>query len=166
MLAKTKIQWAINETQSMKQAARLLNVSYNTFKKYSKMYELFQPSSNRGIRKVGGVGIKPPELQAIFDGNHPSYSQTRLQQRCIKEGYLAEWCDSCKYNEMRRSDLTVPLILDYLDEDPTNKELSNLRLLCYNCFYLLKGSRLKEKDQVPKNVRGFRRAVSNLFTTE
>ena len=166
MLAKTKIQWAINETQSMKQAARLLRVSYNTFKKYSKMYEVFQPSSNRGIRKVGGVGIKPPELQSIFDGNHPSYSQTKLQQRCIKEGYLAESCGNCKYDEMRHFDLTVPLILDYLDDDPTNKELSNLRLLCYNCFYLLKGNRLKNKDHVPKNVRGFRRAVSNLFTTE
>ena len=72
MLAKNRIEWAINETQSMKQAARLLRVAYNTFKKYAKRYDLFEPSSNRGIRKVGGVGNKPPELQAIFAGEHPS----------------------------------------------------------------------------------------------
>ena len=164
MLAKNRIEWAINETQSMKQAARLLRVAYNTFKKYAKRYDLFEPSSNRGIRKVGGVGIKPPELQAIFAGEHPSYSQVRLQQRCIKEGYLAESCSNCSYDKMRRSDLTVPLILDYLDDDGTNKELANLRLLCYNCFYLLKGSRLKV--HIPNNVRGFQKAVSNLFSSE
>ena len=164
MLAKNQIQWAINETQSMKQAARLLRVAYNTFKKYAKRYEIFEPSSQRGIRKVGGAGIKPPELQAIFAGEHPSYSQTRLQQRCIKEGYLAESCSNCGYCEMRLSDLTVPLILDYLDDDGTNKELANLRLLCFNCFYLLKGKRLDVA--IPKNVKGFQKAVGNLFSSK
>ena len=164
MLAKNRIEWAINETQSMKQAARLLRVAYNTFKKYAKRYEIFEPSSQRGIRKVGGAGIKPPELQAVFAGEHPSYSQTRLQQRCIKEGYLAESCDTCGYCEMRLSDLTVPLILDYLDDDGTNKELTNLRLLCFNCFYLLKGKRLDVA--IPKNVKGFQKAVGNLFSSK
>ena len=164
MLAKNRIEWAINETQSMKQAARLLRVAYNTFKKYAKMYELFHPVDSRGIKKVGRVGVKPPELQAIFAGEHPAYSQSRLQERCIKEGYLAESCSYCNYNEMRVSDLTVPLILDYMDDDSTNKELSNLRLLCYNCFYLLKGTRLK--TAIPKNVKGFQKAVGNLFSSE
>ena len=68
MLAKSKIQWAINETLSMKGAARLLGCSYNTFKKYSKMYGIFQPlPSNAGIPKSSRVGVKPPELQAIFN---------------------------------------------------------------------------------------------------
>ena len=49
-LSKSKIVWAINETQSMKQAAKLLNVAYNTFKKYAKLYEVFQPvESQKGI---------------------------------------------------------------------------------------------------------------------
>ena len=65
---------------------------------------------------------------------------------------------------MRRSDLTVPLILDYLDDDGTNKNLANLRLLCYNCFYLLKGSRLKVA--IPNNVKGFQKAVGNLFSSK
>ena len=163
-IPKSAVQAAISKTLSMRAAAKELNVAYNTFKKYAKRYDLFEPSSQRGIRKVGGVGVKPPELQAIFAGEHPSYSQTRLQQRCIKEGYLAESCSNCGYCEMRLSDLTVPLILDYLDDDGTNKNLANLRLLCYNCFYLLKGSRLKVA--IPNNVKGFQKAVGNLFSAE
>ena len=160
MLAKSKIEWAINETQSMKAAARLLRVAYNTFKKYAKMYDLFEPAKH-GAR-IGGVGAKPPELQAIFSGEHPSYSKARLQQRCIKEGFLAEECGNCGFDEYRISDLTVPLILDYLDDNASNKELSNLRLLCYNCFYIL-----KSKDpKIAQNVVGFRNAVNRLFTTE
>ena len=65
---------------------------------------------------------------------------------------------------MRTSDLSVPLILDYMDDDGTNKSLDNLRLLCYNCFYIMKGNRLKV--HIPKNVRGFKKAVGNLFSSE
>ena len=32
-VSKSKIVWAINETQSMRQAAQLLGIAYNTFKK-------------------------------------------------------------------------------------------------------------------------------------
>ena len=35
-LSKSKVVWAINETRSMKQAAKLSGVAYNTFKKYAK----------------------------------------------------------------------------------------------------------------------------------
>ena len=165
MLAKSKIVWAINETLSMKGAARLLGCSYNTFKKYAKMYEVFEPlPTNAGIPKSNRVGLKPVELQSIFNGEHPSYSQSKLQERLIREGYCTEECSNCGYNEMRPSDLSVPLLLDYMDDDGTNKSLENLRLLCYNCFYILKGSKLKSK--IPKNVRGFQKAVGNLFSNQ
>ena len=165
MIAKSKIAWAINETHSMKAAARLLSVSYNTFKKYAKMYELFQPlPSNKGIPMLNRVGNRQVELQAIFKGEHPSYSQTKLQERLIREAYVAEECSNCGYCERRTDDLTIPLILDYLDDDGTNKALENLRLLCFNCFYIMKGKRL-EVD-LPKNIKGLKRAVNNLFSSK
>ena len=165
MIAKSKILWAINETHSMKAAARLLRVSYNTFKKYAKMYELFKPlPSNKGIPMLNRVGNRQVELQAIFKGEHPSYSQTKLQERLIREAYVAEECSNCGYCERRTDDLTIPLILDYLDDDGTNKALENLRLLCFNCFYIMKGKRL-EVD-LPKNIKGLKRAVNNLFSSE
>tara|TARA_R100000234_G_scaffold118606_1_gene99425 strand:- start:478 stop:975 length:498 start_codon:yes stop_codon:yes gene_type:complete len=159
MIAKSKIAWAINETTSMKRAARLLNISYNTFKKYAKMYELFQPASNAGVSR-DSMG-KPLELERILAGDNPNYSTTKLQQRLCREGYLAEECSNCAYDEYRPADMTKPLLLDYLDDDPTNKELANLRLLCYNCFYLLKMDRLGV--DTPASVKSFQKAVYNVF---
>ena len=42
-ISKSKVVWAINETQSMRQASQLLGIAYNTFKKYAKLYEVWAP---------------------------------------------------------------------------------------------------------------------------
>ena len=161
-LSKDRLQWAINETNSMKQASLLLNISYNTFKKYCKQYDLWAPNSGGPIYKSGMPrGFKPTELADILSGKNPNYSTSRLQYRLIREGYLEECCSNCGYEEYRASDMTKPLQLDYLDNDETNKEFTNLRLLCYNCYYLLK---LDSKGpSVPSNVQSFTEAVNNLF---
>ena len=164
-LSKSRIVWAINETQSMKQAAKLLNIAYNTFKKYAKLYEVFHPvATHKGIKHTRTGGHKPTELENIFAGNNPNYSDTKLLYRCFREGYLKEECCNCGEERCRASDMTKPLILDYMDDDSTNKELINLRVLCFNCFYLMKGKRLKVKQ--PKNIRQFQKAVGNLFSAE
>ena len=159
-LSKSKGVWAINETKSMHSAAKLLRVAYNTFKKYAKMYDVFeaQPSYKP---KTAGAGQKPVELVDIFAGDNPNYSNAKLQYRLCKEGFLAEECSNCGYDEYRARDMSKPLMLDYLDDDSTHKDLANLRLLCYNCFYLLKLDRL---DVVtPANVKSFQKAVYNAF---
>ena len=161
MLVKSKIAWAINETISMRKAATLLGVAYNTFKKYAKRYELWDPSTPSGVFRDGG---KPVELQAVLQGDHPHYSSSKLQLRLCREGYLAEECNNCGFDEYRPKDMTKPLMLDYLDDDSTNKALSNLRLLCYNCFYLLKMDRLGVKT--PANVKSFQKAVIQVFATK
>ena len=51
-----------------------------------------------------------------------------------------------------------------MDDDGTNKELSNLRALCFNCFFIIKGKRLKV--EVPQNVKQLQKAVGNLFSSE
>ena len=159
-LSKSKVVWAINETRSMKQAAKLSGVAYNTFKKYAKLYEVFAPSETKGIPRGTG-GKKPIELADIFAGKNPSYSTTKLLHRCFREGYLAEECSNCGHDEYRTSDMTKPLQLDYIDDDQTNKELANLRLLCYNCFYLLKMDRLGV--DTPASVKSIQKAVYNVF---
>jgi len=164
-VSKSRVVWAINETQSMRQASQLLGLAYNTFKKYAKLYEVWAPlDSAAGIRTSNTTGFKPVELEDIFSGKHPSYSNTKLLHRCFREGYLAECCGNCGYDEYRAYDMSKPLLLDYLDDDSTNKELINLRVLCFNCFFIMKGKRLDVK--VPKNIRGLQKAVGNLFSTE
>ena len=164
-ISKSKIVWAINETQSMRQASQLLDIAYNTFKKYAKLYEVWAPlESSKGISQRGTTGFKPVELAEIFSGKHPSYSDTKLLNRCFREGYLEECCGNCGYDEYRAYDMSKPLILDYMDDDGTNKDLANLRALCFNCFYIMKGKRLKV--DTPKNVQQLQRAVSQLFSSE
>ena len=160
-LSKKRIVWAINETKSMHQAAKLLNVAYNTFKKYAKLYEVFQPiESLKGIFR-GTRGSKQPELSNILAGNQPNYSTAKLQYRLCREGFLAEECSNCGYEEYRTHDMTKPLMLDYLDDDSTNKDIANLRLLCYNCYYLLKLDRVG--PEIPASVKSFQKAVYNAF---
>ncbi len=92
-VSKSRVVWAINETQSMRQASQLLGLAYNTFKKYAKLYEVWAPlDSAAGIRTSNTTGFKPVELEDIFSGKHPSYSNTKLLHRCFREGYLAEEC--------------------------------------------------------------------------
>ena len=164
-LSKSRMVWAINETQSMRQASKLCGVAYNTFKKYAKLYDIWAPlESNAGISQGSSGGLKPVELEDIFAGKNPSYSTTKLLHRCFREGYLAEECSNCGYDEYRPADMTKPLQLDYLDDDSTNKEFSNLRLLCYNCYYLLKLNR--NEPSVPSNVKTFTEAINKAFSTD
>ena len=159
MVSKSKIVWSINETTSMKSASKLLGISYNTFKKYAKQYQVFQPSPPPGRYRESG---KPVELSDILSGKNPDYSSTKLLKRLLREGYLEECCGNCGYDEYRTSDMSKPLMLDYLDDDQTNKELANLRVLCYNCYYILKMDRLDV--DVPANVKSFQKALYNTFS--
>ena len=51
-----------------------------------------------------------------------------------------------------------------MDDDGTNKNLANLRALCFNCFFIMKGKRLKV--DTPQNVKQLKKAVGNLFSSE
>ena len=133
-------------------AARLLQVSYNTFKKYAKLYDLFHQNKNQhglGISK-GPKGSSQVTMERICSGHHPNYPHYRLQERLLKEGCLASECSNCGFDDYRRSDMTTPLLLCFYDNDGKNHKLENLYFLCYNCFYLLKpGGKLLH---TPSNV--------------
>ena len=144
-MTKTNINAAIQSTQSMSQAAIYLGVSYNTFTKYAKQYDLFKPlKSSKGIRKSHN-GQFTHDIKAILEGKNPNpYREQTLLSKAIKEGYIAPCCSNCnqdfsEYN-MRKD---PPLILDFLDKNPQNTQIHNLRALCFNCvyglYYTLKG---------------------------
>ena len=148
-LLQGQIEWAINETKSASAASRLLGVAYNTFKKYAKMYKydegvsLLEKCKNptgRGIQKGGPLKSGRYALDDILAGKYPGYSQFKLKQRLIFWSYLEEKCDSCGFEERRLTDHKVPLLLDFKDGDRTNYSLDNLRLLCFNCYFLQVGN--------------------------
>ena len=69
-----------------------------------------------------------------------NYQDWRLKDRLIRMGYIEDCCHNCGYSEKRITDNKVPLILEYTDENLSNRKLENLYLLCYNCHFQLIGS--------------------------
>ena len=141
-LSKHNIELAIKSTQSMGQAGLYMGVSKNTFKKYAKLHGLWKPlKSSKGIRHTGNVGAAlKHDLKAILEGKNPNpFREETLLTKGIREGYIACKCGNCSqdFSHVDYSDKLPPLILDFLDKNPMNTELSNLRALCFNCVYEL-----------------------------
>jgi len=162
-IPKGKIESAINATLSIRAAAQHLGVSYNTFKKYAKKYELFEQNKNQsgvGITTKGntGWGIK---LDDIFDGKNPNYPHWKLQERVIRNGYVAQECSNCGYCEVREKDLRGPFLICFFDGDGTNHKLENLHLLCYNCFFIVKPT--GRMLTTPKNVTLLRKKLEEVW---
>ena len=135
-MTKNMIESAIEATRSNAEAARWLGVSYNTYKKWSKYYNLFDKNLNQSGK---GVPKRPSnfkvKLEEIFDNKHPDYSDAILKKRLINEGLIEEECGLCGYNESRITDDKICLSLDYIDGDKNNKSYENLRLICTNCYF-------------------------------
>ena len=141
-MSKPNIELAIKSTQSMGQAARYMGVAKNTFKKYAKLHGLWKPITNfKGIRRTGNVGSQlKHDLKAILEGKNPNpYREDTLLTKGIREGYIECRCSNCgaDYSYMDSAEKLPPLILDFLDRNPMNTHLDNLRALCFNCIYVL-----------------------------
>jgi len=142
VLSKHNIELAIKSTQSMGQAGLYMGVAKNTFKKYAKLHDLWDPKkSSAGIRKTGNVGSQlKHDLKAILEGKNPNpYREDTLLTKGIREGYIACQCSNCSadFSHIDSQDRLPPLILDFLDRNPMNTKLENLRVLCFNCVYEL-----------------------------
>ncbi len=136
VLTKRMIEDAVQNTKSNAEAARWLDVSYNTYKKWAKYYNLFDNHLNqtgKGINKVRKV--TKYELKDILENKYTNYSPSLLKKRLIDEGYLQEECSICHWNEERITDNSICLSLDFLDGDSNNYSFTNLRLLCPNCYF-------------------------------
>ena len=141
-LSKANIELAIKSTQSMGQAGLYMGVSKNTFKKYAKLHGLWKPiKSFKGIRKTGNVGSAlKHDLKSILEGKNPNpFREDTLLTKAIREGYMACKCSNCSadFSHIDSADRQPPLILDFLDRNPMNTKVENLRALCFNCIYEL-----------------------------
>ena len=136
IVTKKMIEDAIENTLSNMAAARWLGVSYNTYKKWSKYYGLFEDNLN-----PHGIGVRKPKINSIYNmddilaGKYPDYPIKQLKTRIVDGGYLPEECDLCGWNEKRITDDKVCLTLDFIDENKKNLKHENLRFLCPNCYF-------------------------------
>ena len=167
-LSKELIVAAMSKTKSNRAAARYLNVSYQHFKRWAKLYEsdthdnLFEQHKNQsgvGIPKFLKAGGKEPALIDIIEGrvNASSFSPEKIKYRLIAEGYLEEKCAICGFQERRVLDYKVPLLLHFKDNNKQNYKLENIEFLCYNHYFLNVGDVFTDKqiegieDHVPIN---------------
>ena len=136
-LKKREIEHSIGVTQSMREAAMYCKVSYNTFKKFAKQYDLWSPSNKKGRT---GPRIKNKFIHSVLRGDMISnYRETALLIKAIEEGYLEQSCSNCNANFTHFLPPTIPpLVLDFLDGNNKNGKVNNLRVLCLNCIYELR----------------------------
>jgi hypothetical protein len=142
-LLESEIRNVQQIAKSAAEAARLLEVSYNTYKKYAKLYGIFEDLKNPhgyGIFKGSSASSFTKPLDEIIEGKHPTYPVWKLKRRLLLSGYMEEKCSCCGFSEKRLTDHRVPLILDFIDDDRTNHKYENLQMLCFNCAFLTRGN--------------------------
>jgi len=141
-LLESQIKAAQEKSQSAFEAARTLGVSYNTYKKYAKLYGIFEDLKNPygiGIEKAKRIKNKKYHIDDLIAGKHLKYPLHKFKNKLFDSGYVPKVCSSCGFGEERISDGKMPLLIDFLDGNLNNRKLENIRPLCYNCFFLLVG---------------------------
>lgn len=141
-LLEHEIRAAQSMADSAKHAARILGVCYNTYKKWARRYGAhdFFNRSGKGLEKPHANPKKGKyPLDDILAGMYPDYPTDRFKKKLFDSGYKAEACENpgCGFCEGRITDGKKPLLVDYIDGNEKNKSLENIRILCYNCTFLI-----------------------------
>lgn len=123
--SKDQILEAINDNNSMSQAAAELGAAFSTFKRYAQKYGLYNTNQ-------AGVGLRKPKknLKDVFSGKEHLVT-SQLKNRLILEGYKENRCESCGIEEWNGA--PISLELDHISGDRSDNSLQNLRILCPNC---------------------------------
>jgi len=142
-LLESEIKAAQIISKSAMDAARNLDVSYNTYKRWAKKYGLHESFKNIAGKKISKTQRDPKKgkypVDDILAGMYPDYPTFRFKKKLFNTGYKKEECEICGYNEKRINDGKAPLILDYVDGNVKNKALDNLKVLCLNCCHNTRG---------------------------
>jgi len=146
-LSESEIRYAMENTKSNSEAARFLNVSFTTYKKYARQFidsktdkNLWELHKNQAGKDIVQATAGPYSIDKLLQGEFPNYPVWKLRNRILALGILPEKCNSCGYEERRITDDTTPLLLDFKDGDSTNHRIENLQLLCLNCYYMQSGN--------------------------
>lgn len=126
---------AINE----KGAARWMGIGYYTYRKYCKLYGIWDPKPclkgkyikhdpDRGKYALNRI------LKGEFNGI-PAVTDWMVKDRLIRSGLKPQKCEKCGLDEKRTGDNKVPLLLNHIDGDVKNFKGDNLQFLCLNCMF-------------------------------
>ncbi len=150
-LLESDIIEANSSTKSCAQAADYLDVAYNTYKKYAKMYGLFEEQKNqpgKGISNGYNLHKGKYALDDILDGEYPNYDTLKLKKRLIKNDYKEEKCEICGFDERSLSNGKVPLYLNHRNGDKSDHREENIELICWNCAHNVIGSKVLQDKKL------------------
>lgn len=120
-----------NTSITMSEACSKLNMHFNTFKKYAKMFGCYHPNqSGKGTHKSSSKQREIP-LDEILEGKHPYYQTYKLKNRLLKSGIKMNVCEICGISVW--NDKPLNMELHHIDGKRTNHRLENLIILCPNC---------------------------------
>ena len=126
------IEDAINSSASMLEAAKKVNIPFETFKRKATKLGLYVPNQGGKGTKKEYKGSNKRELNDILSGKYPQYPTDKLKKRLILEGYLDKVCTECGITDSWNGKPIV-LHLDHINGTNNDHRLKNLRLLCPNC---------------------------------
>jgi 5-methylcytosine-specific restriction endonuclease McrA len=126
------IEEAIKCSVTMSEAAKKVNMPFESFKRKAVKLGLYIPNQGaRGTRKEY-KGSNKIELNDILNGKYPQYPTDKLKKRLISENYLNKICTECGITDSWNGKPIV-LHLDHINGTNNDHRLENLRLLCPNC---------------------------------
>ena len=128
LVTKSDIEKYCTNSLTMSKAAYKAKMHYNTFKRYAKMYNCWNPNqSGKGTHKKSNS----IPIDEILQGKHPTYQTGKLRNRLIKEGIKTYQCECCGISSWNGK--PINLELHHIDGNRFNHVISNLQLLCPNC---------------------------------
>lgn len=128
------IEEAIDATDTMAKAARLINMPFSTFKQKAIKRGLYKPNQgSSGSGKPWDSKKNSPKIPLceILKGLHPQYQSNKLRIRLIQEGVKLYKCECCENKEWMGK--PISLEVDHINGISNDHRLENLRLLCPNC---------------------------------
>ena len=143
----SELKNALENSISINDAAKLIGVTYLTFRKWCNIlipleYEEFKKTNGKLARhKPKKKRINYPyykKIIGILEGTIPppkKWNKLRFFKMLLREGLIEEKCHLCGFEERRVSDYKIPLLLDEINGEKDWRR-ENIRLLCYNCFFL------------------------------
>lgn len=156
-ITQSEIQEAMERAPSAIKAAKLLGISYPTYKRYARLYNIHKTKGwplKKGVCNRGPINpnLGKYPINDILAGKWPEFPIHRLKDKLIRSGIKKAECEQCGFHERRITDGKIPLLLNFEDGNNKNHKLENIRMLCYNCTftsgkgYISKGPKVFDPD--------------------
>ena len=152
-ILQSEIEEAKTHSPFAAQQAKWLGVHLSTYKKYAKLYGIYEPKPNeKGKRNIFDPNKGKYPLKEILAGKYPDISDWTVKDKLIRSGTFPARCNICGYDKRRIVDQKICLLVDHKDGNRKNFNVENLQLLCLNCTfecgrgYIRRGNHMFDPD--------------------